>query len=115
LLLYKKLTAEAKELLQALDPSTPLVVPEDEEEKVQKKITTEVEKQRWLMALSLLDLVPGYPIGLCVKALEINKDVLDNSVNWLLEQGESYIFDHPEVFSLQNPLEQDEKSGKKET
>uniref|UniRef100_A0A6B2L0B4 UBC core domain-containing protein n=1 Tax=Arcella intermedia TaxID=1963864 RepID=A0A6B2L0B4_9EUKA len=101
----QKLTEEVKVLLQSLDPSTPLIIPQDEEEKIQKKVNSELEKQRWLMALSVLDLVPGYPIGLCVKALEINKDVLDNSVNWLLEQGESYIFDHPEVFSLVNPLE----------
>jgi len=57
------------------------------------------------MALSAQEFVPTYPLALCVKALEINKDVLDTSVNWLIEQGETYLFDHSELFDMQNPLE----------
>jgi len=101
----KKLVTEAQQLLQALDPSTPLIVPEDEEEKQQKILQQEQEKQRWIMALSAQEFVPAYPLALCVKALEINKDVLDTAVNWLIEQGETYLFDHSELFDMQNPLE----------
>jgi len=101
----KKLVTEAQQLLQALDPSTPLVVPEDEEEKQQKILQQEQEKQRWIIALSAQEFFPTYPLALCVKALEINKDVLDTSVNWLIEQGETYLFDHSELFDMQNPLE----------
>jgi len=68
--------------------------------------------KRWAEAVVLNDLVPSYPLGLCVKALELNGDVLDASVNWLIEKGEAYSYDHPEVMSSKNPLEEVEESTK---
>jgi len=105
----QKLFAEARQLLQALDPSTPLLVPEDEEEIEEKKKLKEQENQRWVVAIQAQEFMPSYPLALCVKALEINKDVMDISVNWLLEQGESYLFDHPELFSVKSPTEMEKE------
>jgi len=108
----RKLTKEAHELLQALDPSAPLLVPEDEEEKREKQEKQEKEMERWIAAVSLRDFVPNYPLALCVKALEASKDSPDQAVNWLLEKGESHLFDHPELWDVQSPFDDPTTSKK---
>ncbi len=108
----QKLVDELKKELQALDPNTPLELSSSdapvtpEEKKVDEK-----EVKRWESALSLQDVVPGFPLALYVKALSLNQDKADLAVNWLLEKGENYLLDHAELFKAEAPKGLNEKKS----
>eukprot|EP01120_Amphizonella_sp_Union-15-10_P006964 TRINITY_DN2302_c0_g1_i1.p1 TRINITY_DN2302_c0_g1~~TRINITY_DN2302_c0_g1_i1.p1 ORF type:complete len:364 (+),score=68.65 TRINITY_DN2302_c0_g1_i1:1-1092(+) len=103
---YEKMQKFVDELakeLQALDPSKPLKLPplnDSTEDPIEDK---EKILKRWENAMGILDFVPSFPLALCVKGLELNQDKIEDAVNWLLEKGEGYLFDHPELFNVKRP------------
>eukprot|EP01098_Paradermamoeba_levis_P011129 TRINITY_DN4731_c0_g4_i3.p1 TRINITY_DN4731_c0_g4~~TRINITY_DN4731_c0_g4_i3.p1 ORF type:complete len:395 (-),score=154.58 TRINITY_DN4731_c0_g4_i3:38-1075(-) len=104
----KKTMDELKKELIALDPSKPLdeesnSSAEDEKAKQEKLEKEKKELERWSVAASILDLVPGFPLALIVKALETNGDKPDEAVNWIFEKGESFLLQHPELFAMEPP------------
>ena len=83
------------------------------EDKVDNKV--EIEKKdeqiekRWKMAGEIREVSSNLPLSVFYKALEINKDVVDQAVNWIFEKAEGYMRDHPEVIKLEPPLKESMK------
>lgn len=86
-----KLYEELKKELQKLDPA-PLESPEEKPAQI-----TEKEKKRMEIADQVKDFVPGMPMALVMRALELNNDSADAALNWLFEKGETYLNQHPEL------------------
>lgn len=57
-------------------------LPESGEVTESKQENVEKELKRWEMAMNMQDLIPGFPLALFVKALELNQDKADPAVNW---------------------------------
>lgn len=52
-----------------------------------------------MAAQGLLDLVPNFPLALCVVALELNGDTPNDAVMWLFDQGEAYLESNAETIA----------------
>eukprot|EP01098_Paradermamoeba_levis_P011131 TRINITY_DN4731_c0_g6_i1.p2 TRINITY_DN4731_c0_g6~~TRINITY_DN4731_c0_g6_i1.p2 ORF type:complete len:502 (-),score=186.41 TRINITY_DN4731_c0_g6_i1:116-1621(-) len=93
----KKTIEELKKELQALNPDEPLDIGEEEKENKEKK--TKDDEERIKLAAHIQDLVPGLPLPLVLKSLEINQGKADEAVNWLLEQGQQYLLENPSLLN----------------
>eukprot|EP01126_Amoeba_proteus_P050395 TRINITY_DN5949_c0_g1_i1.p1 TRINITY_DN5949_c0_g1~~TRINITY_DN5949_c0_g1_i1.p1 ORF type:complete len:401 (-),score=111.36 TRINITY_DN5949_c0_g1_i1:41-1102(-) len=110
----KQLLLDIHRELQALDPSIPLELLDEEVEQKkkqkelvqveQKKKQKELEINRWSAAETLSGVAPNYPLSLLYKALENNEDDSEAALNWVFEHGEDCLFDHPELFTITNPF-----------
>jgi len=93
---FLKVVDDLKIELQKLDPK-------EMEEEVDES-TMKFVKARWELAHQLKEGVCSeFPIGICYKALELNEDKKDETANWLFENGETYLLQHPELFTLKPP------------
>jgi len=98
----EKLVKELFDELQALEPFEMEEDPENPE-----VLLTQVEDEdlirRWESISELEAFLPGMAPALYVKALELNDDQYNESINWLLDKGETYLLDHPELFEMKKP------------
>lgn len=97
----KKLVEELTKELENLDPTLPL------EEISEEELVDPEELARWNKAVELTEIIPGFPLSIYVKALEISKDKADAAVSWLLDKGDAYQWEHPELITLKPPKKAD--------
>jgi ubiquitin-protein ligase len=100
----KQLVDEIKSHLARLASGEPAA---DHSEKVEEHNDTNQDTsaviQRWIGTDELMEAFPAHPIGLFYKALQINEDQLQESLEWLFFHGDKYLAENPDVANLKPP------------